>query len=208
MTSQQRYPFKLPPLPYSYDALEPYIDAKTMEIHHTKHHQGYVDKLNAAMERWPEGQAMELSDILKDLNAVAEDIRTQVRNHGGGHFNHSLFWQMMKPGGGGKPTGAMLEAIRRDFGEFEKFKEAFTNAALGIFGSGWAWLAESDGKLQIVTTPNQDTPLSQNLKPILGIDVWEHAYYLKYQNRRPEYVEAWWNVINWDEVESNLKQGI
>jgi len=197
-----RYPFQLPKLPYPYDALEPYIDAKTMEIHHTKHHQAYVDKLNAAMEKWPEGQKMELEEILKNIDAVPEAIRTTVRNHGGGHYNHSLFWQIMKPQGGGEPTGELAEAIRRDFGDFSKFKEEFTAAALGVFGSGWAWLVMENSKLKvksskllIVTTPNQDTPLAMGYSPILGIDVWEHAYYLKYQNRRQEYITAWWNVV-------------
>jgi Fe-Mn family superoxide dismutase len=201
------YPFKLPQLPYPYDALEPYIDAKTMEIHHTKHHQAYVDKLNAAMEKWPEGQKMELEEILKNLDAVPETIRAAVRNHGGGHYNHSLFWQIMKPRGGGEPTGKLAEALRRDFGDFSKFKEAFTTAALGVFGSGWAWLVVENSKFEIrnskllvITTPNQDTPISQGHTPILGIDVWEHAYYLKYQNRRQEYIENWWNTINWQRV--------
>lgn len=191
-----KYPFTLPPLPYTYDALEPHIDAKTMEIHHDKHHGGYVAKLNDALAKWPEGQTMELEEILTHLDAVPETIRSAVRNNGGGHFNHSLFWQTMKPGGGGEPTGEMLEAINRDFGDFVKFKEAFTASALGVFGSGWAWLVDVNGKLQIVTTPNQDTPLALGYKPIIGLDVWEHAYYLKYQNRRQEYVENWWNVVN------------
>jgi Fe-Mn family superoxide dismutase len=203
-----RYPFKLTQLPYPYDALEPYIDAKTMEIHHTKHHQTYVDKLNTAIEKWPEGQALELDMILRNLDAVPEAIRTAVRNHGGGHYNHSLFWTFMKKDGGGEPKGELLEAIKSNFGSFDEFKEAFTNAALGVFGSGWAWLVKENQKsniknqkLFIVTTPNQDTPISQGHTPILGIDVWEHAYYLKYQNRRQEYIENWWNVVNWQQVE-------
>jgi Fe-Mn family superoxide dismutase len=202
------YPFKLPQLPYPYDALEPYIDAKTMEIHHTKHHQAYVDKLNAAIEKWPEGQALELDMILRNLDAVPEAIRTAVRNHGGGHYNHSLFWTFMKKDGGGEPEGELLEAIKSNFGSFDDFKEAFTNAALGVFGSGWAWLVIENSKFEIrnskllvITTPNQDTPISQGHTPILGIDVWEHAYYLKYQNRRQEYIENWWNVVNWQQVE-------
>lgn len=202
-----RYPYELPPLPYAFDALEPYIDARTMEIHYGKHHAAYVAKLNEALAKWPEGQTRELSDLLKNLSTVPEEIRTAVRNHGGGHYNHTFFWKIMKKSGGREPTGALAEAIARDFGDFAKFKAAFSEAARGIFGSGWAWLAIESShaqtpmpKLLIVTTPNQDTPLSQNLTPILGIDVWEHAYYLKYQNRRPEYVDAWWNVVNWEEV--------
>jgi Fe-Mn family superoxide dismutase len=182
-----------------------------MELHHTKHHQAYVDKLNAAMEKWPEGQALELEEILKNLERVPEAIRAAVRNHGGGHYNHSLFWQVMKPGGGGEPSGELAEAIARNFGDFAKFKESFTNAALGVFGSGWAWLTIENSKFEIrnsklliVTTPNQDTPLSQGLTPILGIDVWEHAYYLKYQNRRQEYIAGWWNVVNWEGVWKNF----
>jgi Fe-Mn family superoxide dismutase len=198
-----KYPYKLPPLPYGYDALEPHIDARTMEIHHTKHHQTYVDKLNAAMEKWHEGQEMEIEEILKNLDAVPEAIRQAVRNHGGGHWNHSFFWQNLKPGATPESTGALLEAIRRDFGDFAKFKEAFSAAALSVFGSGWVWLVEvnskskieNSAKLLIVTTPNQDTPLAQGLTPIIGLDVWEHAYYLKYQNRRADYIAAWWNVV-------------
>lgn len=195
-----KYPYELPPLPYAYDALEPHIDTKTMEIHHTKHHRAYVDKLNAALEGWPEGQGKELEELLRNLDSVPENIRTAVRNHGGGHLNHSFFWPLMKKGGG-EPAGEIAEAIKKEFSDFAKFKEAFTNAALGVFGSGWAWLAVGNGKLEIIKTPNQDSPISQGKIPVLGIDVWEHAYYLKYQNRRPEYVEAWWNIVNWEEVE-------
>lgn len=195
-----KYPYELPPLPYAYDALEPHIDTKTMEIHHGKHHQTYVDKLNAALESWPDGQGKELEELLRNLDSVPENIRTAVRNHGGGHLNHSFFWPLMKKGGG-EPTGEIAEAIKKEFSDFAKFKEAFTNAALGVFGSGWAWLAVGNGKLEIIKTPNQDSPISQGKIPVLGIDVWEHAYYLKYQNRRPEYVEAWWNIVNWEEVE-------
>ena len=201
-----KYPFVLPKLPYSYDALEPHIDARTMEIHHTKHHQVYVDKLNAAMERWPEGQATELEDILKNLDSVPEAIRTAVRNHGGGHYNHSLFWEIMAPPShkaaagneNNEPQGKLADAIKKDFGDFAKFKEAFTNAAMGVFGSGWAWLAkDANGKLTALTAPNQDSPLAQGLAPIIGLDVWEHSYYLKYQNRRADYIAAWWNVVSW-----------
>lgn len=195
-----KYPYELPPLPYAYDALEPHIDTKTMEIHHGKHHQTYVDKLNAALESWPDGQGKELEELLRNLDSVPENIRTAVRNHGGGHLNHSFFWPLMKKGGG-EPAGEIAEAIKKEFSDFAKFKEAFTNAALGVFGSGWAWLAVGNGKLEIIKTPNQDSPISQGKIPVLGIDVWEHAYYLKYQNRRPEYVEAWWNIVNWEEVE-------
>ena len=206
----QKYKFELPPLPYPYDALEPYIDAKTMEIHHTKHHNTYVTKLNEALDQWPEGQGKSLEELLKNLDAVPESIRKAVRNHGGGHLNHSLFWPLMNPpaggGGEGEPTGELLEALKKDFGEFAKFKEAFTKAALGVFGSGWAWLVlDKSGKLSITTTPNQDNPITSGQTPILSLDVWEHAYYLKYQNRRPEYVEAWWNITNWEQVSQNLE---
>lgn len=193
-----RYPFTLPKLPYPYDALEPYIDSRTMEIHHTKHHQTYVDKLNAAMEKWPEGQALELEEILKNLDALPEIIRAAVRNHGGGHYNHSLFWQMLKSPVSeaiNAPTGTLADAIKAQFGDFAKFKEAFTASALGVFGSGWTWLVAADGKLLIITTANQDTPLALGHTPILGLDLWEHAYYLKYQNRRQEYIDAWWNIV-------------
>jgi Fe-Mn family superoxide dismutase len=209
--------YELPKLPYAYDALEPWIDARTMEIHHTKHHQTYVNKLNEALAKHPELDSKSLEELLKDLNAVPEDIRKAVQNHGGGHYNHSLFWKIMAPpkaaAGNNEPKGKLAEEIEKSFGDFEKFKEQFTNAAATLFGSGWAWLAvatndnpqlTTDNKLVlvIVTTPNQDTPLSRGLKPILGLDVWEHAYYLKYQNRRQEYIENWWNIVNWNEVES------
>jgi len=207
--------YELPKLPYAYDALEPWIDTRTMEIHHTKHHQTYVTKLNEALAKHPELDSKSLEELLEDLNAVPEDIRKAVQNHGGGHFNHSLFWKIMAPpkaaAGSNEPKGKLAEEIKKSFGDFEKFKEQFTNAAATLFGSGWAWLAvattdnpqlTTDNKLVIVTTPNQDTPLSRGLKPILGLDVWEHAYYLKYQNRRQEYIENWWNVVNWNEVES------
>lgn len=211
----QTYKFELPPLPYPYDALEPYIDAKTMEIHHTKHHNTYVTKLNEALEQWPEGQGKSLEELLQNLDAIPESVRKAVRNHGGGHLNHSLFWLMLKKGGGGpsttlrvnEPSEELLERIKSEFSEFSKFKETFTKAATGLFGSGWAWLVkDASGKLSITTTPNQDNPITSGQTPILGLDVWEHAYYLKYQNRRPEYIEAWWSVINWDQVTENLKK--
>jgi len=200
--------YTLPPLPYSYDALEPYIDAKTMEIHHTKHHQTYVDKLNAALEKHPEFFERPLEELLKDPNQVPEDIRQAVINHGGGHHNHSLFWTIMGPDSGGEPSGALAEEINQIFGGFEKFKEQFTNAALGIFGSGWAWLDIYQGKLRICTTANQNSLLTENKIPILGIDMWEHSFYLLRQNRKNEYVDAWWNVVNWPQVEKNYKEAI
>lgn len=200
----------LPPLPYPYNALEPYLDARTMELHHAKHHQTYVDKLNAALDKHPELFDTSLEELLRKTETAPEDIRAAVRNHGGGHFNHSLFWQLMKPpqqGGGGVAQGKIAEGIHKTFGDFQKFKEQFTAVAVGVFGSGWAWLVQnSAGALSIVTTPNQDSPITAGQRPLLGVDVWEHAYYLKYQNRRPEYVEAWWNIINWQEVERRLAE--
>ena len=201
--------YTLPQLPYSYDALEPYIDARTMEIHHTKHHQTYVDKLNAALEKHPEFFEKSLEDLLRDPNQVPEDIRQAVINHGGGHHNHSLFWTIMGPagkGGGGEPNGALADEINQIFGGFEKFKESFTNAAIGIFGSGWAWLDIFNGKLKICTTKNQDSILMENKIPILGLDMWEHSWYLLRQNRKNEYVDAWWNIVNWPQVEKNYKK--
>ena len=189
---------KLPELPYAYDALEPYFDNQTMEIHHTKHHQTYVDKLNAALEGHTELQNKAVEELLRDLQAVPENIRTAVRNHGGGHFNHSFFWPMLR-----KETrygGDVAQAIDSVFGSFDNFRDKFSNAAALLFGSGWAWLVWGNNELQIVATPNQDNPISQGKTPILGIDVWEHAYYLKYQNRRPEYISAFFNVVNWDKV--------
>ncbi|MDI3269134.1 MAG: superoxide dismutase, partial [Bacillota bacterium] len=184
------------------DALEPHIDAKTMEIHHQKHHGTYVNNLNAALESHPELQQKSLEDLLSGLAQVPESIRTAVRNNGGGHANHSLFWEIMSPQGGGEPKGQLVQDIAQTFGSFEKFKEEFTKTALGRFGSGWAWLVLNPaGKLEIIATPNQDNPIMDGYKPVLGLDVWEHAYYLKYQNRRPEYVAAWWNVVNWPKVE-------
>jgi Fe-Mn family superoxide dismutase len=194
-------PFTLPPLPYPTNALEPHIDAQTMEIHHDKHHAAYVNNLNTALEKAPELQNKSLDDLLKNLNAVPEAVRTAVRNNGGGHWNHSMFWQIMSPKGGGKPTGKLADAINAAFGDFEKFKEQFNAAGGARFGSGWAWLINDGGKLSILSTPNQDNPIMDGKPaPILGLDVWEHAYYLKYQNRRPDYMKAWWNVVNWTEV--------
>ncbi|KFZ40285.1 MULTISPECIES: superoxide dismutase [Thermoactinomyces] len=191
--------YELPPLPYAKDALEPHIDATTMEIHHDRHHATYVNNLNAALEGHDVG-AKSVEELISDLNALPESIRTAVRNNGGGHANHSLFWQILSPNGGGAPTGEVAEAINAEFGSFDAFKEEFSNAAKGRFGSGWAWLVVKDGKLAVTSTPNQDSPLMEGATPILGLDVWEHAYYLKYQNKRPEYIEAFWNVVNWEEV--------
>ncbi len=194
---------ELPKLPYSYGVLEPYIDARTMEIHHSKHHAAYVAKLNEALEKYPETADKPLEELLKDLGAVPEEIRTVVRNNGGGHYNHSLFWRFMRPVGGNGPSGKLAEQIEKTFGGFQSFKDSFSKAAAGQFGSGWAWLVLGDDKaLKIIGMANQDSPISQGLKPILGVDVWEHAYYLKYQNRRAEYVEAWWNVVDWECVEN------
>jgi Fe-Mn family superoxide dismutase len=193
--------YELPALPYPYDALEPHIDARTMEIHHSKHHAGYVKKVNAALEAYPELLTKPIEELLMDLDAVPEEIRTAVRNNGGGHANHTLFWQNMAPGAGGTPKGSLGDAIEKSYGEFNVFKDQFSATAANQFGSGWAWLVLNDsGMLRVLSTANQDTPLSKGLKPILGLDVWEHAYYLKYQNRRPDYIAAWWNVVNWDQV--------
>ena len=198
--------YELPQLPYAYDALEPTIDEQTMHLHHEKHHNTYVTNLNGALEKHPEADPGSVEDLLANIDEVPEDIRTAVRNNGGGHSNHTMFWQIMGPSGqgGGEPTGELREAIDRDFGSFEDFKEQFGAAAApgALFGSGWAWLiASSDGSLNIETTPNQDSPLMEGKTPVIGLDVWEHAYYLKYQNRRPEYIGAWWNVVNWEEAE-------
>ena len=192
--------FTLPPLPYDYDALEPHIDAQTMQIHHDKHHATYIANLNKAITEFPDLGNKPVEDLLKDLNSVPEKIRTAVRNNGGGHYNHSLFWQMMKKDGGGEPTGDLAKTIDASFGSFSTFKENFSKTALGQFGSGWAWLVLDGGALKIEPTPNQDTPLSAGRPPLLGLDVWEHAYYLKYQNKRVDYIAAWWNVVNWDFV--------
>ena len=192
--------YSVPPLPYAYDALEPHIDQATMQFHHDKHHAAYVKNLNAALDKHPELKSKPVEEMLRNLNSVPTDIRQIVRNNGGGHVNHSMFWQIMKPQGGGEPTGAIAKAINQSFGSFAAFKKQFNEAGVSRFGSGWVWLVRNNGKLEITTTPNQDTPLSEGKYPIMGNDVWEHAYYLKYQNRRPEYLDAWWNVLNWDEI--------
>jgi Fe-Mn family superoxide dismutase len=192
--------FQVPALPYGFDALEPHIDARTMEIHHDKHHAAYVNNVNKALEGHPELQQKSVEELLRGIGSVPEAIRTVVRNNGGGHANHSLFWQIMGPGGGGKPSGDLASAIDRDLGGFDAFKEKVTAAATGQFGSGWGWLAWSDGKLEVFARPNQDSPWIEGKQPILGVDVWEHAYYLKYQNRRPDYLAAWWNTVNWNVV--------
>lgn len=194
-------PYITPDLPYAYDALEPHIDKRTMEIHHDKHHVAYTTKLNAAIEQYPELFDKSPADLLKDLKSVPEDIRTAVRNNGGGHVNHELFWQIMGPRAGGEPTGELADKLKETFGDFTSFKETFSDAAVAQFGSGWAWLTVTgDGSLRVEHTANQDSPLSEGRTPILALDVWEHAYYLNYQNKRPEYIEAWWNVVNWSAV--------
>ena len=198
--------YELPPLPYAYDALEAAIDEQTMRIHHDKHHAAYVNNLNAALEKYPEHQGKDLTDLLRNLDALPEDIRTAVRNNGGGHANHTLFWNILGPNGGGEPTGKLGEEITSTFGSFDAFKEQFAKAATTRFGSGWAWLCrEPGGKLHITSTPNQDTPLMDGHTPLLGLDVWEHAYYLRYQNRRPDYISTWWSVVDWNKVAENDK---
>jgi Fe-Mn family superoxide dismutase len=192
--------FQVPALPYAFDALEPHIDARTMEIHHDKHHAAYVNNVNKALENHPDLQQKPVEELLRGIGSVPEAIRTAVRNHGGGHANHSLFWRIMGPGGGGKPGGDLASAIDRDLGGFDAFKEKLTAAATGQFGSGWGWLALTDGKLEVFARPNQDSPWMEGKQPILGVDVWEHAYYLKYQNRRPDYLTAWWDTVNWKAV--------
>ncbi|SER29340.1 superoxide dismutase [Piscibacillus halophilus] len=198
--------FELPELPYAYDALEPHIDKETMNIHHTKHHNTYVTKLNAALEGHADLQDKSLEELLGNLDSLPSDIQTAVRNNGGGHANHSLFWTVLSPNGGGAPTGELADKINQTFGSFDEFKEKFGAAATGRFGSGWAWLVVKNGDLEITSTPNQDTPLMEGVTPILGLDVWEHAYYLKYQNKRPDYVAAFWNVVNWDEVAKRYEE--
>jgi Fe-Mn family superoxide dismutase len=198
--------FQLPPLPYSFDALEPHIDAKTMEIHHDGHHGTYVKNLNGAIEKHPELEGRTIEQLLGDLTAIPEDIRTVVRNNGGGHYNHSIFWTIMKPGGGGDPSGTIADAINEAFGDFATFKDTLSKAAIGQFGSGWGWAYLSGGKLTVRGFPNQDNPISEGGAPIIGVDVWEHAYYLKYQNKRPDYVAAWWNTVDWAAVNERLSQ--
>lgn len=197
--------YTLPDLPYAYDALEPTIDEETMHLHHDKHHAGYVTKTNKALENHPELAELSIEDLMKKLDSVPEDIKTAVRNNGGGHANHSLFWEILSQNGGGEPTGELADAIKETFGDFESFKEKFAAAATGRFGSGWAWLVVTDGKLEVMNTLNQDSPYSEGKTPILGLDVWEHAYYLNYQNKRPDYVKAFWNVVNWEEVSKRYK---
>jgi len=198
--------YTLPELPYAYDALEPYIDKETMMVHYTKHHQAYVDNLNKALEKYPALQEKTLDALLTDLDGLPEDIRTAVRNNGGGHLNHSMFWTLMKKNGGGKPRGHIADAIDNTFGDLTAFQEQFNAEAKKVFGSGWAWLVvNSNEALSIVSTPNQDNPISKGLQPVMGLDVWEHAYYLKYQNRRPDYIGAWWHVVNWDQIEENYR---
>jgi Fe-Mn family superoxide dismutase len=197
---------QLPNLPYAFDGLEPSIDARTMEIHHGKHHAGYVSKLNAALDGHADLSAKPVEELLAGIQTLPDAIRTAVRNNGGGHANHSLFWSVMSPNGGGEPGGALADAINKAFGDFATFQKQFSASAAGRFGSGWAWLVVAGGSLAVESTPNQDSPIMEGKVPILGLDVWEHAYYLKYQNRRPEYIEAWWDVVNWDEVAKRFAQ--
>lgn len=198
--------FELSSLPYNYDALEPYVDAQTMQLHHDMHHQTYVNNLNTAVEKHAELQSKSLEDLVRELNSIPEDVRTAVRNNGGGHVNHTMFWEIMGPNAGGEPTGAVGEAIKDTFGDFETFKQRFNDAGTKQFGSGWVWLVRSpDGKLEVMSTPNQDSPITQGYFPIMGNDVWEHAYYLKYQNRRAEYLKQWWNVVNWNEINKRFE---
>lgn len=206
-TELSGFPAELPPLPYDYAALEPYIDAETMRLHHDNHHATYVDNFNEALQEYPELQDRSVAALLRELDSVPEEIRTAVRNNGGGHLNHTLFWQSMAPDAGGEPTGALAEAINQTFGGFDSFKQQFNEAGSDRFGSGWVWLVRnSQGALQIVSTPNQDNPIMEGLYPLMGNDVWEHAYYLQYQNRRAEYLENWWNVVNWAEIDRRLTQ--
>lgn len=197
--------YKLIPLPYAFGALEPYIDALTMEIHHDRHYQGYINKLNAALEKHPELTKKSLAELLLSLDSLPIDVRTAIRNNGGGTYNHAFFWKIMTPNGGGQPGGKLGDTIKKDFGSFDAFQDKFNTAAKTVFGSGWAWLClDKSGKLQVISTPNQNCPISQDLIPVLGLDVWEHAYYLKYQNKRPDYITAWWHVINWEQAEENF----
>ena len=200
--------YELPPLPYDYSALEPYIDTQTMQLHHDKHHAAYVNNLNAALQNNSEFASLPVDELMRRLNDVPENIRTAVRNNGGGHANHSMFWKIMTPNGGGEPTGELASAIQQAFGSFDAFKTAFNDAGVKRFGSGWTWLVlDRSGKLQVMSTANQDSPLTEGLYPVMGNDVWEHAYYLKYQNRRPEYLNAWWNVVNWNEITRRYAEG-
>ncbi|OMP67667.1 superoxide dismutase [Domibacillus epiphyticus] len=200
--------FELPQLPYAYDALEPHIDKETMNIHHTKHHNTYVTNLNAALEGNEELLSKSVEEVIANLDAVPESARNAVRNNGGGHANHSLFWQLLSPNGGGAPSGKLAEAIDAKFGSFDSFKEEFAKAGATRFGSGWAWLSVANGELELSSTPNQDSPIMEGKTPILGLDVWEHAYYLNYQNRRPDYIAAFWNVVNWDEVSKRYEAAL
>jgi Fe-Mn family superoxide dismutase len=200
--------YEVPPLPYDYSALEPFIDTQTMHLHHDKHHQAYVTNLNAALEKAPELKDLTAEELIASLENVPEAIRTAVRNHGGGHVNHTMFWSIMAPNAGGEPSGAIAEAIESTFGDFAGFKEKFNDAGVKQFGSGWAWLVrDAAGKLSVMSTPNQDSPLSQGFYPVMGNDVWEHAYYLKYQNRRADYLKEWWNVVNWAEINQRFQSG-
>ncbi len=200
--------YELPPLPYDYSALEPYIDTQTMQLHHDKHHAAYVTNVNAALQNNSEFASLPIDELMRRLNDVPENIRTAVRNNGGGHANHSMFWKIMTPNGGGEPTGELASAIQQAFGSFDAFKTALNDAGVKRFGSGWTWLAlDRSGKLQVMSTANQDSPLTEGLYPVMGNDVWEHAYYLKYQNRRPEYLNAWWNVVNWNEIARRYAEG-
>lgn len=196
--------FTLPELPYEYDALAPFISSEIQHLHHDKHHQTYVDNLNKALEKYPEWQEKSIEEIIKSLNQVPEDVRTAVRNNGGGHFNHSMFWQMMAPKKDQSPTGTLLDKIQHSFGEYETFKKTFSEQATKVFGSGWQWLVLNGGELELTSTPNQDSPLEKGMTPLLGLDVWEHAYYLQYYNKRADYIDAWWNIVNWDDVAERL----
>lgn len=200
--------FKLPELPYGYDALAPFISADIQHLHHDKHHRTYVDKLNEALVRYPELLDKDIRDLIRNLDEVPEDVRSAVRNHGGGHFNHSMFWQMMAPDQKQEPKGTLLDKIQHQFGNIEDFKKQFSDSALKIFGSGWQWLILDNGEVSLASTPNQDSPLTDGKIPLLGLDVWEHAYYLQYYNKRPDYIEAWWNVVNWDDVARRLDEGL